>query len=137
MSLRTPDVVEFDLSPQPAPCGRGSETQCADAEPRPKGAECVRPNWLKSISPRIAQLRGRPQESRVSALQTEVSAPRQPRFLRFFSGSAGLYLSSVDNTSTRRERILARAQYLSLPSTNDHGASVVLVFTSISSTASS
>ena len=49
MSLRTPDVVEFCHEPQPAPCGRGSETQCADTEPRPKGAVCVTPTKLAQV----------------------------------------------------------------------------------------
>src|ERR1039458_6598572 len=53
---------------------RGSETQCADTEPRPKGAECVTQNWLKSISPRIAQLRGRHRDS-----ETHLGAARYRR----------------------------------------------------------
>ncbi len=31
-SLRTPQVVEIEVGPQTATCGRGSETQCADTE---------------------------------------------------------------------------------------------------------
>ena len=46
-----PNCVEFVMSPHSAPCGRGSETQYADTEPRPQGAVCVRPNWLKSSPP--------------------------------------------------------------------------------------
>jgi len=35
---RTPDLVEFAVSPETTPFGHGSETQCADTEPRPEGA---------------------------------------------------------------------------------------------------
>ena len=36
--LRTPEVTEFAMSPKPLAHARGSETQCADTEPRPSGS---------------------------------------------------------------------------------------------------